>query len=128
MSGSVYSVLVVDDNRMDRLKMIHALNAGDYNIYEAAGGREAMEMLRSQNFHLVLLDVLMPEINGFQVLEEMQSDQLLAKIPVVMVSAIDEQEDVKKIFAMGAVEFITKSLDAESLRKCVDSNLENAPD
>ncbi len=128
MSGSVYSVLVVDDNRMDRLKMIHALNAGDYNIYEAAGGREAMEMLRSQNFHLVLLDVLMPEINGFQVLEEMQSDQLLAKIPVVMVSAIDEQEDVKKFFAMGAVEFITKSLDAESLRKCVDSNLENAPD
>lgn len=128
MSETTYSVLVVDDNRMDRLKISRALNTGDYTVSEASGGLEALEMLQSQDFHLVLLDMLMPEVNGFQVLEQMQSDQRLAKIPVIMVSAADEKEDMEKCLAKGAVDFITKSFDAETLKKRVGSSLTKAAD
>ncbi len=128
MSESTYRVLVVDDNRMSRLKMTRALNTGDYDVSEASGGQEAVEMLRSEVFHLVLLDILMPEVNGFQVLEQMQSDQRLAKIPVIMVSAVDEQEDVEKCLMMGAVDYISKPFDAETLKNSVRSNLEKAFD
>jgi len=126
MNESTYSVLVVDDNRMNRLKMTRALNSGDYDVSEASGGQEAVEMLRSQVFHLVLLDILMPEFNGFQVLEQMQIDQRLSKIPVIMVSAVEEQEDVEKCLAMGAVDYIAKPFDSETLKNRVRSNLENA--
>lgn len=128
MSESTYSVLVVDDNRMNRLKMTRALSTEDYDVSEASGGQEAIEMLQSQVFHLVLLDILMPEVNGIQVLEQMQSDQRLAKIPVIMVSAVDEQEDVDKCFAIGAADYINKPFDVETLMSRVRSNLKKALD
>ena len=128
MSESTYSVLVVDDNRMNRLKMARALKTGGYEVSEASGGQEAVEMLRSQVFDLVLLDLLMPELDGFHVLEQMKSDQLLSNIPVIVVSAVDEREDVEKCLALGAVDYIAKSFDAETLRKRVRSNLEKALD
>ena len=126
MSEPVYSVLIVDDNRMNRLKMSRALNKGGYEVSEASGGQEAVEMLQAQVFHLVLLDILMPDVDGFQVLEKMQSDHGLAKIPVIMVSAVDEQEDVQKCLTMGAVDYITKPFDTEVLKVRVRSNLEKA--
>ena len=126
MSESTYRVLVVDDNRMNRLKLIRALSTEGYDVSEASGGQEAVNMLQSQGFHLVLLDILMPDVDGFQVLEKMQSDQGLAKIPVIMVSAVDEQEDVQKCLTMGAVDYITKPFDTEVLKVCVRSNLERA--
>ena len=57
MSESTHSVLVVDDNRMNRLKMTRALDRGDFLISEASGGQEALDLLQSQVFHLVLLDL-----------------------------------------------------------------------
>jgi len=124
MNNSAHSVLVVDDNRMNRLKMLRALKTENYDLHEAPGGQEAIEILQSQAFDLVLLDILMPDIDGFQVLEQMQADQRLAEIPVVMVSAVDEQEAVEKCLAMGAVDFIAKSSDAETLKNRVKAILE----
>ena len=115
MSESTHSVLVVDDNRMNRLKMTRALDRGDFQISEASGGQEALDLLQSQVFHLVLLDLLMPEVDGFQVLERMQSDQQLAKIPVIMVSAVEEKEAVERCLKIGAVDYITKPVGAETL-------------
>ena len=126
MSESTYRVLVVDDNRMNRLKLTRALSTEGYDVSEASGGQEAVKMLQSQVFHLVLLDILMPDVDGFQVLEKMQSDHGLAKIPVIMVSAVDEQEDVQKCLTMGAVDYITKPFDAEVLKVRVRSNLGKA--
>jgi CheY-like chemotaxis protein len=119
-------VLVVDDNRINRLKATRALNTGDYDVSEAAGGQEALDMLRSQVFHLVLLDILMPDVDGFQVLEQMQSDQQLAQIPVIMVSAVEEEKDVRKCMAMGAVDYITKPFDVDVLQDRVSNNLKKA--
>ena len=115
MSESIHSVLVVDDNRMNRLKMTRALDRGDFLISEASGGQEALDLLQSQVFHLVLLDLLMPEVDGFQVLERMQSDQQLARIPVIMVSAVEENEAVERCLKIGAVDYITKPVGAETL-------------
>ncbi len=115
MSESTHSVLVVDDNRMNRLKMTRALDRGDFQISEASGGQEALDLLQSQVFHLVLLDLLMPEVDGFQVLERMQSDQQLARIPVIMVSAVEEKEAVERCLKIGAVDYITKPVGAETL-------------
>lgn len=126
MNESTYHVLVVDDNRMNRLKMARALSSGDYDVSEASSGEEAMEKLRSHDFHLVLLDLVMPEIDGFQVLEKMQTDQRLVNIPVIMVSAVDEQEDVEKCLAMGAVDYISKPFDAGMLGSRVKACLDKA--
>ena len=117
-------VLVVDDNRINRLKLIRALDKENYDTSEASGGQEALEMLRSQVFHLVLLDILMPDVDGFQVLEKMQSDQQLKEIPVIMVSAVEDQEDVDRCLAMGAVDYICKPFDEQVLKDRIRTNLE----
>ncbi|MDA9981676.1 response regulator [Gammaproteobacteria bacterium] len=127
MNDNTSRVLVVDDNRVNRIKATRALKTGNYDVSEAAGGQEALDMLRGQVFHLVLLDILMPEVDGFQVLEQMQNDQQLAQIPVIMVSAVEEEEDVRKCMAMGAVDYITKPFDVEVLQGRVRSNLKKAP-
>jgi len=119
MSELTHSVLVVDDNRMNRLKMSRALDRGDFQVSEASGGQEALDLLQSQVFHLVLLDLLMPEVDGFQVLERMQSDQQLARIPVIMVSAVEEKEAVERCLAIGAVDYLTKPVGTETLNDCV---------
>jgi PleD family two-component response regulator len=117
-------VLVVDDNRINRLKLVRALDKENYDISEASGGQEALEMLRSQVFHLVLLDILMPDVDGFQVLEQMQSDQQLREIPVIMVSAVEDQEDVDRCLEMGAVDYISKPFDEQVLKDRIRTNLE----
>jgi PleD family two-component response regulator len=125
MNENIHRVLIVDDNRINRLKIIRALNKEGYELFEASGGHEALEMLQSRDFHLVLLDILMPDVDGFQVLEQMQSDQKLKKIPVIMVSAVEEQEDVDRCLEMGAVDYISKPFDKEVLKDRVRTNLEN---
>ncbi len=116
---------MVDDNRINRLKLTRALDKEDYDLSEASGGQEALDMLRSQVFHLVLLDILMPDVDGFQVLAQMQSDGQLRGIPVIMVSAVEEQEDVDRCLKMGAVDYISKPFDAEALKDRVRASLEN---
>lgn len=126
MIENTYHVLVVDDNRVNRLKLVRALKPEGYDISEASGGQEALEMLQSQAFHLVLLDILMPEVDGFQVLEQIQNDPRLAATPVIMVSAVDEEDDVQKCLAMGAVDYVTKPFDTEALKDRVRTHLEKA--
>ena len=116
-------VLVVDDNRINRMKLLRALKEEKYDTCEAAGGKEALEVLQSREIHLVLLDILMPDVDGFQVLEQMQSNQQLKEIPVIMVSAIDEQEDVERCLNMGAKGYISKPFDTGEMKDRVKTIL-----
>jgi len=124
MNNNSNRILVVDDNRINRLKLGRALKTEGYEVLEAAGGREALEILQSETVDLVLLDLLMPEVDGFQVLEQMKSDQNTGLIPVIMVTAVDEKEDVNKCLSIGAVDYITKPFDpvvlTERVRCCLD--------
>ncbi len=83
-------VLVVDDGASNRDILSRRLTSQGYSVIMAENGRQAMEMVRSNEFDLILLDIMMPEIDGFEVLRRLKSDDLLKHIPVIMISALSE--------------------------------------
>ena len=117
-------MLVVDDNRVNRLLLVHGLEQEGHNVAWAENGRLALEMLQSHSFDLVLLDIEMPELNGFQVLEALLADPALRDMPVIMTSASDELDRVVKCIEMGAEDFLTKPLNPVLLRARVNASLE----
>lgn len=117
-------MLVVDDNRVNRLLLTRALEQNGHRVSTAENGRIAMEMLRSQPFDVLLLDIDMPEMNGFEVLEALLKDNELREIPVVMTSASDELDRVVKCIEMGAEDYLVKPLNPVLLRARVNASLE----
>ncbi len=77
-------VLLVDDDRQTRLKLARDLEGGGFAVSQADGGRAALDMLQYEPFDLVLLDILMPEVDGYAVLSEMKADEAMRDIPVVV--------------------------------------------
>ncbi len=124
MNDGPFHILVVDDNRLNRLKLARALKQQGHAVSEAEDGREALEMLRSHPFDLVLLDILMPEIDGFQVLREMKDDTDLRDIPVIVVSGLEDMESVNKCLEMGANDFLNKPVEPAVLKDCVQKLFE----
>ena len=117
-------MLVVDDNRLNRLLLTRALEQQGHYVSNAENGRIAMEMLRSQRFDVLLLDIDMPEMNGFEVLEALLSDNQLRDIPVIMTSASDELDRVVKCIEMGAEDYLVKPLNPIFLMARVNASLE----
>jgi adenylate cyclase len=117
-------LLVVDDNRVNRLLLIHGLEQQGHEVSFAENGRQALVLLNSRPFELVLLDIEMPELNGFQVLEAMLATPELRDIPVIMTSSSDELDRVVKCIEMGAEDFLTKPLNPVLLRARVNASLE----
>ena len=112
-------ILLVDDDRQTRLKLVRDLGGGGFAVSQADGGQAALDMLQSERFDLVLLDILMPEVDGYAVLEQMKADEATRDIPVVIISAVENPEDVEKCMTMGAVDYLTKPVDAATLNACV---------
>ena len=83
---------------------------------QADGGRTALDMLRSGAFDLVLLDILMPEVDGFQVLREMKDDADLQNIPVIVISGLEDMDSVDRCLAAGADDFLSKPVDPTVLQ------------
>ena len=125
MTDTLGHILAVDDNRMNRLKLVRMLGKEGYDVEQAEGGREALTMLRSNVFDLVLLDILMPEVDGFQVLREMKDDAALRDIPVIVVSAVEEMNSVYQCLELGAVDYLSKPVDAELLIDRVSRYIKN---
>ena len=125
MTDTLGHILAVDDNRMNRLKLVRMLGKEGYDVEQAEGGREALTMLRSNVFDLVLLDILMPEVDGFQVLREMKDDAALRDIPVIVVSAVEEMNSVDQCLELGAADYLSKPVDAELLKDRVSSYIKN---
>jgi len=117
-------VLIVDDNRMNRMKLSHSLVQQGHATVEAVNGREALELLRVETFDLVLLDILMPEVDGFQVLREMKDDRVLRDLPVIVISAMDEMDSVVRCIEMGAEEHLPKDFDPVLLNARIGACLE----
>ncbi len=124
MSDGLGHVLVVDDNRLNRLKLARGLEQQGYSVNTAENGREALEMLRSTSFELLLLDIMMPVMDGFQVLEEMKSDPGLRDIPVIVISALEEMDSVVKCIEMGAEDHMPKPFDPTLLNARIGASLE----
>jgi len=117
-------MLVVDDNRLNRLLLTHALEQNGHFVFTAENGKVAMEMLRTKTFDVLLLDIDMPEMNGFEVLEAMLNDNDLRDLPVIMTSASDELDRVVKCIEMGADDYLVKPLNPVLLRARVNTSLE----
>lgn len=117
-------VLVTDDNKMMRLLLTRSLEQQGHSVASAENGRDALEMLRNQPFDLMLLDIEMPVMNGFEVLEVLFNDPILRNIPVIMVSASEEADSAIKCIEMGAEDYLQKPPNAVLLRARVSASLE----
>ena len=116
-------VLVVDDDPVNRAILVGSLEAQGYGAGMAADGREALRMLRTGGFDVVLLDLVMPVMDGFEVLRTMKSDERLRSIPVIVVSALEEMESVVRCIEMGAADYLAKPFDPILLRARLRASL-----
>ncbi len=119
------AILVVDDNEDNRYTLTRRLRRQGYeNLHEAVDGRDALSALENGDFDLVLLDIMMPEINGYEVLERVKSDMRLRDIPVIMISALDEMDSIVKCIQLGAEDYLPKPFNGTLLRARVGASLE----
>ncbi len=118
------SLLVVDDNEMNRDMLSRRLDRQGHMVAGAENGRQALEMIQTNSFDLVLLDVMMPELNGYQVLERLKADDDLRHIPVIMLSALDELDSVVRCIELGAEDYLSKPFNPVLLRARVNACLE----
>ncbi len=124
MAALAGHILVVDDNRLNRMKLARGLQEEGHTVAAAADGRQALEMLRAEPYDLVLLDILMPEVDGYQVLEQMKQDSALREVPVIVISAVEEMDSVVRCIEMGAEDYLLKSFDPVLLRARTGACLE----
>jgi serine phosphatase RsbU (regulator of sigma subunit) len=116
-------VLVVDDNEMNRDLLSRRVKRLGHTVAVAEHGIEALERLNAGPFDLVLLDITMPEMDGFEVLERLKADPALAHIPVIMISAIDQTKAIARCIELGADDFLPKPFDSLLLRARMSSSL-----
>ena len=117
-------ILVVEDNDPNRAMLCRRLQKSGYATTEAADGRQALAALGKARFDLVLCDIMMPEVDGYTVLQTMKADPALSTIPIVMVSAIDEVANVARCIEMGADDYLTKPYDPVLLQARVTACLD----
>jgi CheY-like chemotaxis protein len=115
-----FQVLIVDDNEINRDMLSRRLRTKDYNLSMATNGREALSMIRANHYDLILLDIMMPEIDGYAVLKYLKQDSGLQNIPVIMISALEEMDSVMKCMEIGADDYLTKPFDHEMLKAAVN--------
>ena len=119
------SLLVVDDNEDNRYTLTRRLEREGYvNVTTANDGRQALELLEQRRFDLVLLDIMMPELDGYQVLERVKADVALRDIPVIMISALEEIDSVIRCVELGAEDYLFKPFNPTLLRARVGASLE----
>ncbi|HEX6035846.1 MAG TPA: response regulator, partial [Anaerolineales bacterium] len=117
-------LLVVDDSKVNRILLARSLEAQGHKVEIAEDGKQALEKLRSDSFDLVLLDIEMPEMNGYQVLETCLQDPELRDLPIIMTSSLDELESVVKCVELGAEDYLNKPINRILLRARVNASLE----
>jgi class 3 adenylate cyclase len=119
------AILIVDDNEDNRYTLSRRLKRqGHTNLAIAENGRQALDIMAEQPFGLVLLDIMMPEMNGYQVLEHIKSDMDLRDTSVIMISALDDMESVVRCLELGAEDYLPKPFNATLLKARVGATLE----
>ena len=116
-------ILVVDDNEMNRDMLARRLLRQGHAVETAIHGREALSMLHASAFDLVLLDIMMPEMNGYELLEHLRGDPLFRHLPVILISALDDADSVVKGIEMGADDHLPKPFNPHILRARVGASL-----
>lgn len=118
------TILVVDDNDMNRDMLMRRLTKQNYRVILAVDGKRALEELRSEEIDLVLLDIMMPVMDGYEVLERIKADESLTHIPVIMITAVDDLESTIKCIELGAEDYLPKPFNPVLLRARIGASLE----
>jgi DNA-binding response OmpR family regulator len=115
---------VVDDNEMNRDMLGRRLQRQGYRVTMAVDGRQALEFIKQEPFDLVLLDKMLPVMNGYEVLEHLKADQSLSHIPVIITTALDESDGKAKCMELGAEDYLTKPFNPVILKSRISDCLE----
>ena len=115
-----YKILIVDDSEMNR-EILSSILGDEFDILEAADGKECISVIRKygRDIALVLLDIVMPEMDGFEVLEFMNKHEWIDDVPVIMISSEDSAASVKKAYEMGVSDYINRPFDVEVVHRRV---------
>src|SRR5438477_3117837 len=105
------SLLIVDEEEAVRDALSRRLERRGYRVSTCSDGQRALDLIADRHFDLVLLDVMMPGLDGFQVLEALRSSYNIAELPVIMVTAKHESEDIVRALELGANDFVSKPID-----------------
>lgn len=119
-------ILVVDDRDDIRLAMAGLLSAEGYEVFEASDGSQVADRVRKDRPDLILLDIIMPVMNGFDVLEALKKDPRSSSIPVVIVSGASAGGNIRRARALGATDFLPKSAPPDEVLACVRKALDAA--
>jgi class 3 adenylate cyclase len=117
-------LLVVDDNKVNRLLLTRSLELQGHSVASAENGRVALEMLRREGFDLLLLDMEMPEMDGFQVLEQLAGDRQLRDLPVIVTSSLEGVETIVRCIELGAEDYLSKPVNPGLLKARIGTSLE----
>jgi len=110
-----YNILVIDDSTTNIVLLEAILEEKGYNIHKALSAKEAFVIIAKNKIDLILLDLLMPKISGFDFLEEIRKNKKTKDIPVIVVSALTEENTIDKIMKMGVIDFVKKPIDINYL-------------
>jgi class 3 adenylate cyclase len=117
-------LLVADDNKVNRLLLTRSLELQGHSVESAENGRVALEKLRREPFDLLLLDMEMPELDGFQVLEQLTRDAKLRDLPVIVTSSLEGVEHVVRCIELGAEDYLSKPVNPVLLKARIGASLE----
>jgi adenylate cyclase len=117
-------LLAVDDDAANREMLVRRLEKLGYEVAEAANGREALTKLKDGGYDVVLLDIIMPDLDGFQTLEYMKADPRLKHIPVIMLTALDDVDSTVRCIEAGAEDYVPKPFSPVLLRARITASLE----
>ncbi|MCB1958652.1 MAG: response regulator, partial [Rhodocyclaceae bacterium] len=117
-------ILVVDDVADNRDILVRRLVRRNFDVAEAVGGQDALKQIAESDFDLILLDVMMPDLSGTEVLKRLRDDRRYDNMPVIMVTAKSQSEDVVESLGLGANDYITKPVDFEIAVARINTQLE----
>lgn len=121
--NSKFTILAVDDVPLNVLLVEKMLSRHGYTVKKASGGIQALQMIEAEIPSLVLLDLMMPNVDGYEVLERLRSKPETKELPVIILSALNSDSDISKGMSMGANDFITKPIIMDRLIKSIRKQL-----
>lgn len=124
MSDTKGHLLIVDDNKVNRLLMSRNVELLGHRASVAENGKVAMQMLKAETYDVLLLDIEMPEMDGFEVLEALKSDASLRDLPVIVTSSVEGLDNIVRCIELGAEDYIPKPVNKTLLNARVSSSLE----
>lgn len=126
MTASDPLILVVDDNEMNRDMLSRRLQRMGYDAHLADNGETALKMVAATTYDLMLLDIMMPTLSGYEVLERIKQDEARRSLPVIMISAVDDLESVVRCIELGAEDYLFKPFNPVLLKARIHASLKRS--